>query len=360
MKQKKSTPSIILSMLLISIFCLSMLPYNVNAAPQSSLNVQTFGAISYAISSTSMTSPDPESTPTPTPIATAVPTPTSLSTTTPRPTPTITPTPTPIPTQSSSTKLNAIWLEHPDTEFLNQNQQTIVQKLLDTNTKIVFVQIGNWQQSANTVSINYWWSTQSIQNTIKAIKTYSNNQIEVHAWMIWSSGNTKVNLADSNIIAKTVAAAVNCVSTFGFDGFNDDLYEGFTGSDNNYVTYANALGSALTAIDKKSSCDLFAMYSTNIVGLYGGITQVTYLVPMLYDNEPWYQQWIHDQLIVVLANSKCQVLAGLMVMQGRGVTLTQQLSWVGHPTSSKFAGISLWSLAYMQTADWTAYNNYTK
>ena len=256
--------------------------------------------------------------------------------------------------------MNAIWLEHPDTEYLNQNQQAIVQKLLGANIKIVFVQIGNWQQSGSTVSINYWWSSQTIKNTINAIKTYSNNQIEVHAWIIWSTGNTRVNLADSNIRTKTVTAAVNCVQSYGFDGFNDDLYEGFTGTDSNYVAYANVLGNALTAIGKKSSVDLFAMYATNMAVLYGGITQVTYVCPMFYDNQPWYPQWIKDQLNAVLTNSKCQVLAGLMVMQGRGVTLTQQLSAVGHPTSSKFAGIALWSLAYMQTTDWTAYNTWTK
>ena len=155
------------------------------------------------------------------------------------PTPTTTPIPTATPSITSS-KLNAIWLEHPETEYLNQNQQATVQKLLNSNTKIVFVQIGNWKQSGSTVSISYWWSTQTIKNTVSAIKTYSNNQIEVHAWIIWSTGNTRVNLADSSIRAKTVTAAVNCVQSYGFDGFNDDLYEGFTGSDSNYVTYANA------------------------------------------------------------------------------------------------------------------------
>ena len=228
----------------------------------------------------------------------------------------------------------------------------------------MFVQVGNWHQSGSTVSIKYWWSSQTIQNTVNAIKTYSNNQIEVHAWVIWSGpdvdGGTKLNLADSNIRTQTVNTAVNCVKTYGFDGFNDDLYEGFTGTDSNYVTYANALGNALTAINKKSSCDLFAMYATNIPLLYGGITQMTYLVPMLYDSQPWYQQWIKDQLNIVLANSKCPVIAGLCVMQGRAVTLPQQLMWVGHPTSSKFAGIALWSLAYMQTTDWAAWNNWTK
>jgi len=252
-------------------------------------------------------------------------------------------------------------LEHPDTEFLNQNQQTVVQKLLNSNTKIVFVQIGNWQQSGSTVSINYWWGSQTIQNTINSIKTYSNNQIEVHAWIIWPSQDKLVNLADSSIRTKTVTAAVNCVQSYGFDGFNDDLYEGFTGSDSNYVSYANALGNALTAIGKKSSTDLYAGYSTNIPLLYGGITQMTYVCPMLYDSEAWYTNWITDQLTAVLANSKCQVLAGLCVAPGsRGVTLTQQLSAVGHPSSSKFAGMALWSLAYMQTTDWTAYTNWTK
>jgi hypothetical protein len=102
------------------------------------------------------------------------------------------------------------------------------------------------------------------------------------------------------------------------------------------------------------------MYATNIPTLYGGITQVTYVCPMFYDSEAWYTQWTSDQLAAVLANSKCQVLAGLCVAPGRGVTLTQQLSAVSHPTSSKFAGVALWSLAYIQTTDWTTYTNWTK
>ncbi len=118
-------------------------------------------------------------------------------------------------------------------------------------------------------------------------------------------------------------------------------------------------GLLLRAVSKKSSCDLFAMYETNIPQLYGGITQMNYVCPMFDDSESWYQQWTTDQLNQVLTYSSCKVLAGLSVPMGsRGITLTQQLSWIGHPTSSKFAGISLWSLAYMQTADWTAWNNW--
>jgi hypothetical protein len=290
-----------------------------------------------------------------------------VSKSSPTPTPTATPTPTSTAVPVSSmiaSNVNAVWLEHPDVEFLDKNQKNIVQKLLDAEIDIVFVQIGNWRQTSNIVKINYWWSSQTIQNTINAIKSYSNNQIEVHAWVIWSGpdvdGGVLVNLGNSAIRQQAVNVAVNCVTTYGFDGFNDDLYEGFSGTDNNYVSYANALGNALNAINKKSSCDLFAMYATDIPTLYGGITQMTYVCPMFYDSESWYQQWTTDQLQEVLTYSSCKVLAGLSVPMGeRGITLTQQLNWIGHPTNTKFEGISLWSLAYMQTADWTAWNNWT-
>ena len=309
--------------------------------------------------------PPPTATPTPTPTATPTPTPTRTQTTTPKiqPTPTPTPNPTTLPkTSNQNSKTNAIWLEHPTEEFLNNNPQAIVKNLQEANVKIVFLQVGNWRQSGSTVSINYWWSSQTIQNTINTIRTLSNNQIEVHAHVIWSGpridGGQQVNLADSNIRARTVTAAVDCVQRFNFDGFNDDLYEGFSGSDSNYVSYANALGNALTAINKKSSCDLFAMYETNIPHLYGGITQMTYICPMLYDTEPWYEQWIKNQVNTVLANSKCQVLVGLMSSPGRGITLSQQISWIGHPNNSNLAGISTWALAFMRTSDWTALGNW--
>ena len=189
--------------------CLFSLISSTNAESHSSA-LQSYGTISYSQNSTTISpTPSPEPTPNPTitPTPTPTPTPTATPTPTPTPSPTLTPSPTPTPTPSpSSTNLNAIWLEHPDSEFLNLNQQTIVQKLLNGDVKTVFVQIGNWRQTGTTVSINYWWSSTTIQNTINSIKTYSNNQIEVHAWVIWSGpsiangmGGDLVNLADSNI-----------------------------------------------------------------------------------------------------------------------------------------------------------------
>ena len=301
------------------------------------------------ISSSENPSPTPTPTPTPTPKVQPTPTPT--------PNPTISPS-----TSNQSSRTNAIWLEHPTEEFLNNNPKAIVQKMQEANIKIVFLQIGNWRQSGSTVSINYWWSSQTMQNTINTIRTLSNNQIEVHAHVIWSGpgidGYQLVNLADSNIRARTVTAAVDCVQRYDFDGFNDNLYEGFSGSDSNYVSYANALGNALTAINKKSSCDIYAMYATNVPLLYGGITQMTYVCPMFYDTQPWYEQWIKDQVKTVLVNSKCQVLLGLMSTPGRGITLPEQISWVGNPSNSNLAGITTWALACMETSDWTALCNW--
>jgi hypothetical protein len=239
--------------------------------------------------------------------------------------------------------------------------QEIVQKMLNSNIRTVFVQVGNWNQTGSTVKIDYWWTSKTMEDTINAIKSYSNNQIEVHAWVIWSDEHP-TDLNNPNIRSQAVSAAVSCVNTYGFDGFNDDMIEQTPNPSNgDYVAFVNALGTAMHNADKKASTDLPALYVTDIPTLYGGITNLDYVCPMLYDSEGWYENWIDDQIGAILQNSNVPVLVGMTSYKnenGRGISLAQQLEWIGHPTDSKFMGISIWSLAYMKQEEWSAWDNW--
>lgn len=267
---------------------------------------------------------------------------------------------------STPSPLNAIWMEHPDTDFLNQNQQAIVQNLLDSNIKIVFVQIGNWLQFNNaTAGIVYWYNSSVIEDTINSIHSYSNNQIQVYAWMYCSNVEGEpgglVNLTNPGIRQQCAHAAANCVQTYGFDGFNDDLYEpsGYLGNDTDYVAFVNALGTAMSGVNKISSCDLSAAWNdTDYPTLYGGITTVNYICPMLYggyNDGSWGQSGITYNLNQALTYSNVHVLAGVYVSPyPNNITLTDILGWIGHPSNSKFSGVSIFNLAFMQSGDWAS------
>lgn len=260
---------------------------------------------------------------------------------------------------------NAIWLEHPNEEFLTQDMETIVGSMVLCGVKDVFVQVGNWHSDGSTpVSINQWWSSSDIQNTVNALHTYSGNTIKAHAWMIWSGvavdGGGTVDLTNATTRASAVNQAVAYTASFNFDGFNDDLYEGYIGDDGDYVAYANALGSAVKAAGYMVSCDLAALYATDMAGLYGSITTMDYICPMFYDDEAWYIAWLTDLFPLALSSSSCNVLAGLCVPEGtRTVSLYDQLDFIGVESSTKFMGVAAWSLVWLGSENmWTSLQNW--
>ncbi len=257
--------------------------------------------------------------------------------------------------------INAVWLEHPPTEFLNQNMEAIVGSMVTCGIKHVFVQVGNWHADGTTsVSINQWWTDNQISATINAIHSYSGNTIQVHAWMIWSGpsvdGGDYVDLTDATTRANAVNLAISYCESHGFDGFNDDLIEGYTGTDGDYVTFANMLGRGLGSHGYHRSCDLPAMYVTDIAGIYGSITEMNYVCPMFYDSQPWNSTDTLALLAEVLSYSSCSVLAGLCASPGTtGFTLGSILSWVGVQTHNKFAGVCPWSLIWLGSySSWQA------
>ena len=271
-----------------------------------------------------------------------------------------------------SSDLNAIWIQNVVADFLSKDQQAIVQNMLNGGIEYVFVQVGNWHQSsAGVVSIDYWLNTSVMENIVNSIHSYSNNQIQVHAWIFWSipesQGGVMLNLADSGIRQQCVDVAVNCVQTYGFDGFNDDLFEGYDGSDADYVIFANALGVAMRNINKISSVDLYSPWNgegfdNGYEPVYSGITEIDYICVMLYGG--WADgQWNEGNTLFnlnrALAASGTKLLAGVMVTrEPNGFTLTDILSWIEYPTSSKFAGVALFNLLYMQNDDWNALSDW--
>lgn len=262
---------------------------------------------------------------------------------------------------------NAIWLEAPNEEFLTQDMSAIVGSMVLCGVKHVFVQVGNWHSDGSTpVSINQWWSSSDIQNTVNAIHSYSGNTIKAHAWMIWSGyavdGGGTVDLTNATTRASAVNQAVAYTAAYNFDGFNDDLYEGYIGDDGDYVNFANDLGDALTTAGYMSSCDLVALYSTDYSGLYGSITTMDYICPMFYDTEAWYETWLKDLLPETLTYSGCNILAGLCVKETggtRSISLADQLDWIGIESASKFKGLSLWSLVWLGSENmWAPLQNW--
>lgn len=189
--------------------------------------------------------------------------------------------------------------------------------------------------------------------------------------MYWSGPNIDgadyVNLADPEIRQEAVDAAVNFVQTYNLDGFNDDLFEGFAGSDMNYVAFANALGTAMRNIGKVTSVDLVSpwsseFYDNGYAPVYSGITEVDYICPMLYgtiEMGSWNQANLLYNLNLALDASGTQLLPGIMVTRtGEGHTCGEILQWIGHPSDSKFAGVALFDLLYMQSDDWVALSNW--
>lgn len=282
---------------------------------------------------------------------------------TPSPTPTATPTPTPTPTPAPhSDYFNTLWIEHIDTDYLNYDaatRQAIVNNMVAGNIQRVFVQAGNYYTSDGTsVSIQAWHSASQYTDLINSIHTYSGGTISVDAWCLFIPGYTSINLGSSTARTNTVNAALNFVNTYGFDGWNDDLIEQYAWDSTyftNYITYANQLGTAFQSAGKGISVDLFCNYVNDIPSLYGGITNVDYVCPMLYagaDGPYWDETDVTTQLTAILADTSCPVLAGLL--QYGPYTLSQQLGWIGNPADADFTGVSLFSLAEVTSSDWTA------
>jgi len=170
-----------------------------------------------------------------------------------------------------------------------------------------------------------------------------------------------VSIATSGERTQAVNVAVNFVKTYGFDGVMDDLYEGMARgcTDSNYVSFANALGTAMHNAGKKASCALFGQYATNYPLLYGGITTMDYIQPMFYSNIAANPSAVADVLInLLLPKSSCPILAGFF--ESSTYSLATQLNAIGHPTNSKFAGVSPYSLVTMKTNDWTALTAWSK
>jgi hypothetical protein len=276
---------------------------------------------------------------------------------------------------STSSSCNAIWIQ-PYQDLLSQTpqaQQTLVQNMVDGGIKYVFIACGNWHQSnAGVASISNWIPTATWQQLITIFKTYSNNQLQVHAWMYFSGppvGEPNlVNLASPTIRQQCVDAAVNYVQTYNLDGFNDDLVESYAGSDMDYVAFANALGTAMRDIGKVSSVDLVSPWSSEMYDpagyepVYSGITEIDYICVMLYgplELGSWNEANLNYNLDLALAAAGTDVLAGIMVSRtGEGRTCGEILEGMGHPTHSKFAGVAIYNLIYMQSDDWIALLNW--
>lgn len=272
---------------------------------------------------------------------------------------------------------NAIWIQ-PYEDFLSktqQEQQTIVQNMVAGGVKFVAVAGGMWRSSdAGVPSIAQWAGVDQWNQLKNAFHTYSNNQIKVLTW-IYPAGPAVgeinlINLASPTVRQQCVDAAVNFVQLYNLDGFWDGLFEmGFDGSSVDFVTHSNALGIAMHNIGKISGTTLVSPFSAvyydngNYQAVYSGITEMDYIKVCLYDGWDignWDEPTLHSELNKALAASGTQLLAGIMIARtGGGYTCGEILGWIGHPTDSKFAGVALFNLLYMQSDDWPALQVWT-
>jgi hypothetical protein len=124
----------------------------------------------------------------------------------------------------------------------------------------------------------------------------------------------------------------------------------------------------MRSIGKVSSVDLISPWSSEsydsagYAPVYSGITGIDYICVMLYgslEGGSWNAANLNYNLNLALNASGTQVLAGIMVSRtGEGRTCGQILTGIGHPTNSKFAGVALYNLIYMQSDDWVALSNW--
>ncbi len=258
--------------------------------------------------------------------------------------------------------MNGIWLKIADMTKTN------LQKLSDNNILNLFLETGYWNTNG---TIQSWLSQNQVAN-LKNLANSVNPAFKLYAWIYWSAagGANPTDLSTASARQAAVNGAAVFMNAYAFDGLNDDLYEGFNGSDQNYIDFINAVKTALP--NKLVSTDLFAWWSSDIPGhitkIYGSIT-ADYLCPMLYDSQGWSPSDLCSRATLILNAAKSPVLLGVMV-NNTGDSSPVQLKDVlaaldaqNIPAHRNFGGIALWEFDMFNQAgrqDWAAWSAWVK
>ena len=336
------------------------------------------------------------SSPTPSPISTTTPTPTAIPTSTPTsapmPTSKTTPTPTPIPTTPKPTASptqtpiatptptqtpnlgsakysnNAVWLGEAS-DPIGTNLPNLITTLTANNIKYTIIMVGYWN-AANPAAPTINTHFHSLSYYTSVCTTLKNAGITPIAWVeggvSWGESVGTPNITPTNYAAYN--AQIANIMSYGFSGYSDDI-ESYTGTQTQYIAYLNQQNIYLHSIGKLCMPAVSSNNGGNNINQY---LHVDYICSMFYWTSSLFEQpdaTIYWQEEFGLGNYHSSfgtpaspILFGIDGFQGNQNSFTWQLTQLtqclNNYGSSNLAGICIWSLDFMNSADWTTWNNW--
>jgi len=138
--------------------------------------------------------------------------------------------------------------------------------------------------------------------------------------------------------AAMVIVATNFLGAHNFDGYHDNMEGRLNGDslyDADYLTYLNALHTAVNAAGKLSSA---AVYYTQDSSLFYGNLTLDYINCSIHDGQPLNEALFKTCLPDILNHSAVQVIVGLIIPTEPGhATISTQLDWMEDLVVSDYA-----------------------
>jgi len=267
-----------------------------------------------------------------------------------------------MPVKAVHNTLNCTWLGDYVDQTYNElaNPQSVVNRLSGSNINCVIVFGGDWASSG---AISYdsgsvYWSN--------FINILHKNGYLVFVWIsIWDDPTT-IDITNHTVIQTMYNSAIQCLSTYRFDGFNDD-FEGWRGSTQALINYEQGLATAVRNHGKIASACLEVDWGgATISQLYPYLTSFNYLMPMYYTSIAVDNGSVWSQ---ILSYAGAPIVMGLDFSSGdytqNGLSYpsaSQQLSTISNfmseNSTAKLVGFSIWSYDEISNTNFSSWDNW--
>ena len=320
--------------------------------------------------SVSTPAPDPKVTTTPNPTQNIKPT---FAPSTPNLSPTPKPvfqSPTAIPTPfPMKYDINAVWIGEAN-DPIDTNLQNVITTLVKNQIKFAIIITGYWNATTpSEPTINYDRAPEIDASICAAFKAAG---IAPIAWVesIFGTGTTEGIPNITSTYYSVYNAQIGEVMARGFSGYSEDI-EQYSGTGIDYINYHNQQAIYLHSIGKICMPAIPANTGGNN---YNSFLNVDYILTMFYwttslfenpDSDIyWQEEFGLGNYNSTFGTPASPIIFGINGSQENQNSFSWQLSQfarcLNNYGSSNLAGICIWSYDFMNSADWTTWNNWNQ